>query len=656
MLEFDNGGCMVDPAELPDFRNAACVYLDFETTSGNPRKDSINPWVDCSVAGFAITVDDCPVAYYVDYMRLPYASQERARAWLWEVLATCGAWVNHNVKYDAHVAANCLGFVDLPMLVDTVVIGKMLDSDRLAKGGYSLDALAKDWLGRDITHLEKALQPYLGRANKDYGAIPGDVLGKYACEDVLTNRELYVYEMGRLPEQCNRVAATEIELTSTIFRMERHGVRVDMVELKLATMSTLNRMLELDVILTDLVGYSFRPHVSDDLHKVLCGTYGLPILAYTIDDKTGLPTNNPSFDKAALSSYESHPQAPKDVIAAIKEYKKLQQRLGLFYEPWATQLVWNESEQCHLLHATYNQCVRTGRMSCGDPNLQQCEDAVKKLIRPRKGCAFLSADYSQIEFRLIAHYIESPLVIETFQSNPDADFHTLVAGWCGIKRKPAKTINFGIAFGEGKKKLVKQLSTDPDLVGTIADHIRDLIGSGELNKEQANLAFIQLATQHAERVFAKYHDTFPTLKPTMKAVERALRSKGYVFNLYGRHRHLPLEYAYRAFNTLNQSSAADIMKERTNAICRALQGTQIQLAAMVHDEVLLHGPADQIADPRTHRDLAAIMERPEIVDTLRVPIRCAMGWSADNWSAAGKQQLPVEYNLAEATEFAHLKR
>lgn len=433
----------------------------------------------------------------------------------------------------------------------------------------------------------------------------------------------------------------------------------------------LNRLSEIDEELTRIVGRSFRPHVNDDMFEVFCGQYGLPILAFTKDDN-GNDTENPSFDKHALAMYAAKPATPKDVLSLVIEYRKLNQRNALFISPWQDYAIYEPEQNIYLLRSTINQCVRTGRMSASEPNSQQLDKFVKGLIHPKPGYVIISIDYSQIEFRFIGHYIQSPLIIDEYAKNPDADFHQMVADWCEIKRKPAKSVNFGVAFGEGKKKLIKQLASDLDLVDKIQEQVQKMVESGQITRSQEGEIFDSLATKRGEDVYARYHRTFPTLKAVYKQAEQVCKQRGFVYNMYGRHRHLPFKAAYRAFNTLNQSSAADLMKERVNEVCRAVAGTAIELIAIVHDEIVLQAPVEIATDPRTVRDLIAIMETTSIENELRVPIRCAVGMSAKSWASASADppkgatpytpetmvldggQRPLIYNKSQAESFSWL--
>lgn len=656
MIKFDNGGILIEnPSELPDLVDASSVFLDFETSSGDEKLDSLNPWHSCKVAGIAITVDNCPNAFYIPYQHWDKSQQGIACFWLQEIIDNCDFWINHNVKYDAHVAANDLQ-IDIPRhvkLICTIVLAKLIDSDRIMRGGYGLDALSLGWLGEDISKYEQRLKPYLVK-NQDYGRVPPDILGEYGCQDALTNRRLWGFILSQIPEESAGVWNTEIELTRRLWEMERNGMHVKTQELQVTQYSALNRMLAIDEELTRIAGRSFRPHVNEDVYDVLCNQYGLPVLAYTKDQSTGEETTNPSFDKHALKMYMVQPHAPLELLQLMQEYRKLAQFESLFLKPW------QHLQVSSYLHANYNQCVRTGRMSCSDPNAQQLSELAKGLVHPKPGYAFISMDASQIEFRFIVHYIQDQHAIQAYNENPDVDFHEWVANQCGIKRKPAKTVNFAIAFGEGKKKLTKQLASDADIVGVIKDQIEEMIATDKIKREQEQLYFANLAGARALQVYNTYHRTFPTLKPTMKDVERVLRARGHVRNMYGRRRHLPVDKAYRGFNTLNQSSAADWMKERTVGLCNMIDGTPIEFVASVHDEILLQAPIEIANDPRTARDLIAFMET--LVIPLRVPVRCNIGISAKDWKTASKSVKdggvsgPLYYNKSEATYLDHIAR
>lgn len=623
-------------SELPmHIIGAEDVYLDFETTSGNPKLDSLFTWKNCGVAGIAFSADKN--VYYIPYMHWCIEDRNTACDFIWALLVNCKRWINHNIKYDMHVAQNAC-WLPIELLtcqfVCTLTLSKLIDSDRgFGRGGYGLDALSKQWCKYDIDKYGARLRPYLYNAkghiiNRDYGRIPADILGEYACEDIVANKLVMLYIAHHLPDQCIGVMTTEIMLTRNLFILENNGLYIDQNECKLTQYKSLKRRINIEEQLEQLVGRPFCPTSTDQCFDVFCNQYGLPILAYT-KDEDGNPTNNPSFDKHALELYAAHPLAPAGVVDLVKEYRKLETLDNLFLK------VFQELHINSVLHSDYNQTVRTGRMSCSMPNAQQNSSTSKKLIHPKPGYVFVSIDYSQIEFRTIIHYIEDESAIAAFKLNPDMDFHQWLADEIGISRRAAKTLNFGIAFGLGKGKLTRSLSIDTSLVGPLLDYVDSLVIEGKVKDSERLEVFNKLSAQKAEDTYNAWHAKFPNCKPIAKLIERVCKSRGYVFTLAGRHRHLPAEFAYRAFNTVNQGSAADIMKNRANALAEMLVGTPIEMVAIVHDEFLFQVPiTDEENMKRTIRDLVIVMEDNPF--EMAVPIRCSAGYSSENWSAAGK--------------------
>jgi hypothetical protein len=204
MQAFSNGGYLVqDAAEIDSLPlPTKLLYLDFETSSGNPKLDSLNPWHNCYPIGFVYCVDDTAGSWFVPW-QLAITKPE----FMSDLFCRPSVWVNHHVKYDSHVLCNSLQ-VQLPeslRIVCTIVLARLLDSDRSYKGGYGLDVLCLHWLGRDMRRYYQALRPYTHNAsgkriNQDYGVIPLDILAEYACEQVLANRELCNYCLSHLPD------------------------------------------------------------------------------------------------------------------------------------------------------------------------------------------------------------------------------------------------------------------------------------------------------------------------------------------------------------------------------------------------------------------------------------------------------------------------
>ena len=389
--------------------------------------------------------------------------------------------------------------------------------------------------------------------------------------------------------------------------MEQYGFSIDPMELLTEGYRLTETVLRETDKLSDEIGFLVRSWANDDCYDYLCNTHGLPVLARN-------ESGNPSFNKAALSQYAQFPNAPVKHVLKMMEIRKMKTLNDLFV------CNWQDKHLDGVLHPSFNQSVRTARMSCKDPNAQQFSKEAKMLIHPRPGMSFIDCDYSQIEFRLIVHYIQDAAAIAAYHNNPDTDFHTWVAEMCGIPRRPAKNVNFCIGYGGGKRRVLKMLSNSMDLMQTIRDEI-----AGKVENEEE--AFELLAEQKANSVYRRYHDTLPNLRYMTKQASIALKQKGYVYNGAGRHRHLPIKFAHKAFNSLCQSFAADIMKERLVALWKMLKTTNFRLACSVHDSFLLEGPTEEVEAIR--RPLLDCLESPKY--NLRVPIRADFTHSDKSW-------------------------
>lgn len=614
-ITFKNGGVLIqDESEFPSLSGKE-LFLDLETTSFDRQIKSLNPWHKCFVLGVCIKVDNSP-GYYIP-VNHAYGKNINAKAvqsWLIGVMQSCQVWINHNVKYDVQVLHNAFGIKTDMHLICTLDYAKLLDSDRFQ---HSLDALSRDWLKEDISGYEKALKPYLEK-NKDYGWIPIDILGEYGCQDVITNSRLWKYISVNMPTESWGVAATSSEVTACLIEMEQAGMRINPTEVATKELLSLNRMSVIQQEIHEKIGYTISPHINADCYDVLCNNLGLPVLGYT-------DSGNPSFDKHILSSYKALPGAPRDLLDLMLEYRRLQTFTSVFTTPFRALHING------LLHSSYKQTVRTGRMACSTPNMQQLMPEAKELIVCDEHESIISADYSQIEFRIIAHYIQDQAAIEAYLENPFTDFHEWVAKVCNIHRKPAKTVNFLMGYGGGKAKLVDQLMQVSELVGSILERVESM----ELPDDKKKALFNSLARQRGEEVYTIYHDTLPGLKRTSRAATNRVYERGYCVNKYGRRRHLAKQAAHRAFNTVCQGTAADLMKERLVALRSYLKTfhSEFALIGVVHDEVIIRGPSDLITDKMLD-DICFVLE--DVKTDLRVPIRTSLGVSKLNWLAASK--------------------
>lgn len=615
------------------------VFLDVETANFTEGKvpsgnDGMYPFKGDRIAGIALTWDDHPEAYYIPIRHSTFGNidLQQTQDWLRDVVKK--DWINHNVVFDATFCA-FEGAEFGGRLIDTLTLSKMHDSDRQ---GHGLKALARDWCGYDDQEEVDRVQVYLkGIKSRSFADCPVDIMGEYACLDVFKNRDLY-----RFLQEYRQVDESlwdhEIALTPVLYDMEMVGLRVDPQEVSLDTLKTLHSMITTSERISQITGIEFS-NSNAHLIDILLNQFGLPVVATKIErDSEGrkYDTGRPTFNKEALALYSVHPEVTKDpllveLISLIQTYRQESQHKSLFLDAFA-----GFHDENNMIHPHYNQVVRTGRMSCSRPNAQQQNKRSKSLIHPREGMGFISADYSQIEFRLIGHYTQDPHILDAYEEDPKTDFHQLVADMIHVKRGPGKTLNFGMAYGAGQGTVTRNLVSNDDIMAEVGEEVNAMVDAGDVAAEMRTAVFQELCEARAKDLYERYHDTFPGIKSTARQAMRNAKRRGFVFNAYGRRRHLPSRAAHKAFNSIIQGCAMDIMKDcmvslspRYNEKSRELG---IHLAANVHDEVLIEVPVDRLEDPEVHDHIRQHLESPSV--KFRVPIITDIGTSLSNWAEA----------------------
>lgn len=663
MIDLGDNCFMVEHThELPQIVSPTKLYMDFETRSGDRKRPGDNPWAGDRICGAAVTWDRNPKKYYVpvrhNSLGSPNIPVDAFQRWLREPIETCAVWENHNVKFDAHFAA-ADGAVFRGKLSDTLTKAKLIDSDRgFGRGGYGLDALSADWLENDIDPHDQAVQGYLASLrpkSKDYADCPPDIMGRYACQDVETARDLGDYcetqraaWAAKVP-RFDLIWGIEERLTPVLWDMEQDGLRVDPQELMIKQFQILTELHAIQQELHEITGYPVEPSNAADCYELICNRFGLPVLAWA-DDRRSDAKHNPSFDKYALRSYLNHPDVAGNerlthVFSRMLHYRKRHTMLTFFVEPYLKRQVSG------VLHPQYNQLVRTGRMSSKQPNAQQLTKEAKSLVHPDTAeDAFLSCDGSQIEFRLIEHYARDSEVLEAYARDPDTDFHQWVADAAGMDRDPAKTMNFCVGYGGGKAKVLQLLASNMQIMRQIAPVVDQLIADDKIRPDQRRQAFEALCTQRANDLYNMYHRKLPGIKAITKTAALIMKSTGYAFNEYGRIRRLPERASWRTLNSLTQGLASDIIKygmvqlaPRYNERTRAMG---MKMKANVHDEVLSQFPREALADPATAAYVVSTLETLAV--PLRVPIRFGAGAAHTNWMEAGGKaaKLTVDRELA----------
>jgi DNA polymerase-1 len=639
-------------SELPRLQGSQEIFCDVETQRvfDNDKVGGLYPWKGDRICGFGVSADNIKDIWYVPVRHTAPNSNnlptEPVMNWARDFLTSCKSWINHFVKFDALMFAVGDGVYFDCDLICTCVLAKLLYSDRF---GFGLKPLCEDWLDYDTGSLDR-IQIYLKSIkSKSYADVPVNLMGEYCCDDVQMNRELYRYLQDKLPAELNMVRNIETKVTPVLFDMEHDGLRIDPTECKIASVKALRAMIETSEKITSLTGRSEFINSNDCIKDILIDQFKLPILA-TIKEKDEetrqvFDTGRPTFDKDALLLYRVHPKVISDpkleqIVIAIQEYRKEAQFKSLYLNTFL------ELHEDGIIHPNYDQMKQTGRLSCRKPSSQQQNQRSKALIHPDEGCGYISNDYSQIEYRLIVHYIKDKKAIKAYNDNPDTDFHQWVAELLLMDRKSGKTLNFGMAYGAGKPKVTAGLMSNDYVIETMTKRVDELIEIGELDPSLRGYKFQELCREHADSSYNAYHKRMPGIKRTARRATDVAAARGYVFNTYGYRRYLPGNGAYKAFNTIIQSSAAYVMKERMVAISPRYNSEskrwEIKLKANVHDELLQQTHVELIRDVKLHAFICETLEETTI--KFRVPILTGLGISPDNWAEAAGDETTIKVN------------
>lgn len=596
-------------AACAEMRAAQCFAVDTETTGTDPMR--------CSLVGFSLSCK-AGVAYYIPVAHTPEAMQvfadpddlttvqqyeglswEAAREIVRPLFEDAGIGkTGHNIKYDLVVLRRA--GVELAGIVsDTMVASYLTDPSRLR---HNLEEVSLQYLRRKMIPLSNLI----GSGSKaiTFDHVPVDRASFYACEDADITWRLHQTFAPLLKERKLEALFNEIEvpLIYVLARMEEAGIAIDLQLFQSLQQEIEQRLGLLEKEIHDLAGEPFKINSPKQLQEILFNKIGLKPIRKT---KTGYSTDVDVLEQLA----PEHP-LPKKIL----EFRMLEKLRGTYVEA-LPKLVHSETGR---IHSSFNQAVAaTGRLSSSDPNLQNIPVRTELGRRIREGFVpggpdrkLISADYSQIELRILAHLSGDAAMAKAFEN--DVDIHRDTAARVfGVEgdavtpemRRQAKAVNFGVVYGISAFGLARNLG----------------IGQKE-------------AQQFIDAYFAQYPGVRKWLDETL---ERAKREE-YVTTLLQRRRYLPelrssdvnvRRAAERAaINTPVQGSAADIIKQAMLEVDKALTGQDAQMLLQVHDELVVEAPtaqAEAVADT-----MRQIMEG---TITLHVPLKVDVGIGR-NWA------------------------
>ena len=506
-----------------------------------------------------------------------------------------------NIKYDYILLANA-GIHLQGIACDTMVASYLLNP---SKHNHSLEELAREYLDHQVT-------TYADVAGSGAKAIPfSQVEVQKAChysgEDadltlILAKLLMPKVEADGFAELFHQVELPLIEVLAT---MEMNGVKLDLSLLGVMSREFEKQMEKISEEIFGLAGESFNINSPQQLGKVLFEKLKLPGGKRT---KTGYST-----DVDVLTELSKDFPLP----AKILEYRSLS-KLKSTYVDALPQLV---NPTTGRIHTSFNQTVTaTGRLSSSDPNLQNIPirspegRRIREAFIPDEGDRILSADYSQIELRILAHLSQDPFLLETFQNDQDIHtataaeiFHVPLENVNPEMRRLAKVINFGIIYGISAFGLAKQLAIPPSVA-------------------QAYIA----------NYFQKYHGVRDYIERSLEVA----REQGYVTTLMNRRRYLPdikssnrsvRQFAERiAINAPIQGTAADLIKVAMINIHRRLlrEKRQTRLILQIHDELVF-----EVAEKEVKAIQALVKEEMEGVMKLMIPLKVEIG-VGKNWAEA----------------------
>src|SRR5262245_44965162 len=508
--------------------------------------------------------------------------------------------VGHHLKYDAHVLLEC-GIALAGMRYDSMLESYVLNSTATR---HDMDSCAKLYLGIDTIKYEDVAGK--GARQIPFNQVPVDKAAEYSAEDADVTLQLHHALHAELAKEPALLAVyEEIEqpLVPVLLEMEHHGVLVDRERLRKQSGEIAKRLAELESEAHACAGQPFNLDSPRQLQEILFSKQGLPVRQKT-------RTGQPSTAEEVLEELAERYPLPRIIL----EYRGLAKLRSTYTEKLPEQI----DAKTGRVHTSYHQAVAvTGRLSSSYPNLQNIpiRTAEGRRIRQAfvapKGCVLLSADYSQIELRIMAHLSGDAGLARAFAE--DGDIHRATAAEVfevaheavsGEQRRAAKAINFGLIYGMSAFGLARQLGID---------------------------------RAAAQDYVARYFGRYPGVREYMERTRAQARELGYVETVFGRRLYLPdirsrdrnlQQYAERsAINAPMQGTAADIIKRAMIRVQDWLTETKApaNLVLQVHDELVLE-VAEASLDKVRKKLVELMCGAAELTVALKVETGAGANW------------------------------
>ena len=583
---------------LDRLQAAELVALDTETSSLDEMK--------AEIVGISFSVQAGEAAYLPLLHAGPDAPAQLPRD---EVLARLKPWLEdaaraklgQNVKYDRHVFANH-GLEVRGYVHDTMLQSYVLEVHR----PHGLESLAERHLGRKGLSYEELCGK--GVSQIPFAQVEVERASRYACEDADMTLEVHLALWPRLQddERLRKVYELEIATSEALYRIERNGVLIDAATLARQSHELGQRIVQLESEAYEIAGQPFNLNSPKQLGEIFFDKLGLPVVKKTA-------TGARSTDEEVLEKLAEDYPLP----ARILEHRSLSKLKGTYTD----KLAGLAHPGTGRVHTHYAQAVAvTGRLSSNDPNLQNIPIRTAEGRRVREafvappGCLIASADYSQIELRIMAHLSQDPALLKAFAEGRDVHRATAAeifgldpAEVSAEQRRYAKVINFGLIYGMSSFGLAKALGIDNGA---------------------------------AKNYIERYFERFAGVRHYMDQTRAQAKAQGYVETVFGRRLYLPeinspsgprrAAAERAAINAPMQGTAADLIKMSMVAVQSALdaQGLGTRVIMQVHDELVFELPGAELDWVRTEvpRLMAGVAE-------LRVPLLAEVGFGP-SWEQA----------------------
>ena len=565
------------------------VAFDTETTGLDYENDKI--------VGFSFCINE-EEAYYVPfahfYLGVPeQISEDAAKAAIRKIFKS--NVIGHNIKFDLHFVTRFLEEDTFDVYADSMILAWLINPE----SALSLDKLSDKLLGHDMV----AFKDTVKKGETFAGVELEDACG-YAAEDAFITLKLFNLFLQKLALQdakhlIKEAIDIEFPFLQTLLKMEKEGIEVDASFLEKFLLEVKETITQLTKEIYAMAGSEFNINSTKQLGVILFETLGLPVGKKT---KTGYSTD----EKVLNGLKDKH-----EIATKLLEYREVYKLYSTYIEPL---LKLSKEDKRSRIHTSFVQTgTATGRLSSKNPNLQNIPARSKLGLKIREafvapeGKKLIGIDYSQIELRLLAHFSQDSVLVDAFKHGKDIHRQTAVALFgeedADAKRGVAKTVNFGLLYGMGQKKL------------------SDTLG---------------ITTKEAKAIIEKYFESFPTVKTYFRSIVDSSKEYGYVETLLKRRRYFDYEnatpmfraaYERESVNSVFQGSASDLIKLSMNEIHNLIneENLNAKMLLQIHDELIFEVNADE-AEVLGEK-FTSIMEN---IMKLNIPLKVSMN-IGDNW-------------------------